>query len=226
LVRSLDPATLRAHDDARAHHSFGCTQFMTLSSQLDGLWSQISTLQQETNNLKRERDRAEMERTWAARFDKVAAHRQSHDRCGRSCSPSYPRHHGRGRGHTTFAERNGLQRVGGKVRTGIKYPEGGGMTVWETDASSDTTDFNYQAKKKQCRHQSPTSYQHHTLNHRCTPSPSPPWHLTTVNYCRNQLRALHVVVPSAIAAYLCWVHPAFPLPLTLLPQPPSSPAML
>jgi hypothetical protein len=52
------------------HHSFERTQFMTLSSQLDGLWSQISTLQQE-NNLKRERDRAEMERTWAAHFDKV-----------------------------------------------------------------------------------------------------------------------------------------------------------
>jgi hypothetical protein len=87
---SLDPATLRARDDARAHHSFERTQFMTLSSQLDGLRSQISALQQENNDLKRERDRAEMERTWAARFDEVVACGRSHDRRGRSRSPSYP----------------------------------------------------------------------------------------------------------------------------------------
>jgi hypothetical protein len=75
LVRSLDPATLRVRDDAHAHHSFEHTQFMTLSSLLDGLRSQISALQQENNDLKRERDRAEMERTWAARFDEIAARR-------------------------------------------------------------------------------------------------------------------------------------------------------
>ncbi|KAF8193470.1 hypothetical protein K438DRAFT_1761633 [Mycena galopus ATCC 62051] len=185
LVRSLDPATLRARDDARAHHSFERTQFMTLSSQLDGLRSQISALQQENNDLKRERDRAEMERTWAARFDEVAARGQSHDRRGRSRSPSYPRRHGRGRGRRTFAERDGLQHVGGKVRTDIKYPEGGGMTFWETDASSDATDFDYRVKKKQRRHRSPTPYPHHTSNHRRTPSPSPPRRLATVNHCQT-----------------------------------------
>jgi hypothetical protein len=126
-----------------------------------------------------------MERTWAAHFDKVAACRQSHDRHGRSRSPSYPCCHGRGQGRTTFAERNGLQCVGGKVHTDIKYLEGGGMMVWETDASFDTTDFDYWAKKKQCRHRSPTPYQHHTSNHRRTPSPSPPHHLATVNYRRT-----------------------------------------
>jgi hypothetical protein len=45
LVRSLDPATLRARNDARAHYLFERTQLMMLSSQLDGLWSQISALQ-------------------------------------------------------------------------------------------------------------------------------------------------------------------------------------
>jgi hypothetical protein len=125
LVRSLDPAALRARDDARAHHSFERTQFMTLSSQLDGLRNQISALQQENSDLKRERDRADMERTWAARFDEVVRGR-SYDRShARSRSPSHPRRHGRGRGHTTYAERDGLQRVGGKVRTEHRYPDGG-----------------------------------------------------------------------------------------------------
>ncbi|KAJ7796430.1 hypothetical protein B0H14DRAFT_2915353 [Mycena olivaceomarginata] len=175
LVRSLDPAALRARNDARMHHLFERTQFMMLSSQLDGLRSQISALQQENNDLKCEWDRAEMERTWAARFDEVMAHGRSHDQRGRSCSPSYPRRH---------------------VRTDIKYLEGSGMTVWETDTSSDTTDFDYRAKKKQCRYQSPTPYQHHILNHCRTPSPSPPCRLATV-------------------------HPAF-----LLPLPPPTSATL
>ncbi|KAJ7204878.1 hypothetical protein B0H12DRAFT_1243555 [Mycena haematopus] len=163
LVRSLDPATLRARDDARAHHSFERTQFMTLSSQLDGLRNELSALQRENSDLKRERDRADMERTWAARLDQVARGRRS----GRSRSSSHPRHHGRGRGRTTYAERDGLQRVGGKVRTDYRYPDGGAVTFWETDTSSNATDFDHQPKKKQ-RKRSPTPYQ------RRTPTPSPP----------------------------------------------------
>jgi hypothetical protein len=142
---------------------------MTLSSQLDGLRNQISTLQQENSDLKREQDRADMEHTWAARFDEVVRG-QSYD-CShaRSRSLSHPRRHGRGRGRTTYTERDGLQRVGGKVRTEHRYPDGGAVTYWDTDASSNTTKFDYRPKKKQCL-RSPSPYQ------RRTPTPSPPRH--------------------------------------------------
>jgi hypothetical protein len=108
-----------------------------------------------------------MERTWAARLDEVARGR-SYDRShGRSRSPSHHRRRGRGRGRTTFAERDGLQRVGGKVRIEHQFPDGGAATLWETDASSDATDFDHRPKKKQ-RKRSPTPYRAHT------PTPSPP----------------------------------------------------
>jgi hypothetical protein len=38
-VHSLDPATLRVRDKARAHHSFERVQLMTLFAQVDGLRS-------------------------------------------------------------------------------------------------------------------------------------------------------------------------------------------
>ncbi|KAF8205940.1 hypothetical protein K438DRAFT_1963721 [Mycena galopus ATCC 62051] len=161
IVRSLDPAALRVRDEARAHHSFERTQLMTLSAQLDSLCAQLSTLQQENSDLKRDRDRSEMERTWAMRLE-AAVRGRSH---GRSRSPP-DRRRGRRRGRTSFGERDGLQRAGGKVRVEHKYPDGGAVTYWETDASSDATDFDHRPKKKQ-RHRSPTPYE------RRTPSPSP-----------------------------------------------------
>ncbi|KAF8162160.1 hypothetical protein K438DRAFT_2070138 [Mycena galopus ATCC 62051] len=159
IVHSLDPATLRGRDEARASHSFERAQLKTLSAQVDSLRNQISTLQQENNNLKHEQDHADMERTWAARLDELA--RGSYDR-------STSRHCRCGRGRTMFAECDGLQRVGGKVRAEHKYPDGGTVIFWETDASSNATDFDHRPKKKQ-RRRSPTPYHGRTP----TPSPSP-----------------------------------------------------
>ncbi|KAJ6545203.1 hypothetical protein B0H19DRAFT_1266668 [Mycena capillaripes] len=167
IVHSLDPATLRVRDEARAHHSFERTQLMTLSAQVDGLRSQLSAVLQENNNLKREQDRADMERTWAARLDKVTR-RRSYDRSyGRSRSPSHHRRRVRRRGRTTFAERDGIQCVGGKVRVEHQFSDGGAATFWETEASSDATDFDHRLKKKQ-RKRSRTPYRGRT------PTPSPP----------------------------------------------------
>ncbi|KAF8201135.1 hypothetical protein K438DRAFT_1758445 [Mycena galopus ATCC 62051] len=168
IVHSLDPATLRVRDEARAHHSFERAQLMTLSAQVDSLCSQLSTLQQENNDLKCERDHADMERTWAACLDEVVCGRSYDHSYARSRSPSHYRHRGRGQGRTTFAERDGLQRVGGKVRTEHRYPDGGAVTFWETDASSNTSDFDHRPKKKQ-RKRSPTPYR----GRMPTPSPSP-----------------------------------------------------
>lgn len=140
IVCSLDLATLRVHDEARAHHSFERAQLMTLSAQVDGLRSRLSTVQQENNDLKRERDHADMEYTWAARLDEVA-HGRSYS--GRSRSPSHHCRGRRGQGRTMFTERDGLQRVGGKVRVKHRFPDGGTATFWETDASSDASDFDH-----------------------------------------------------------------------------------
>ncbi|KAJ7193023.1 hypothetical protein B0H12DRAFT_1082618 [Mycena haematopus] len=167
IVRSLNPATLRARDETCTHHSFERAQLMTLSAQVDGLRTQLSAIQQENNDLKRERDHMDMERTWAARLEEAVRGR-SHDRSyGRSRSASYHRRRGRGWGRTTFAERDGVQRVGGKVRVEHRFPDGGAATFWETDASSDATDFDHRPKKKQ-RKRSPTPYRGRT------PTPSPP----------------------------------------------------
>ncbi|KAJ6551888.1 hypothetical protein B0H19DRAFT_1073514 [Mycena capillaripes] len=121
---SLDPATSQVRDEAWAHHSFERTWLMMLSAQVDGLCSQLSAVLQENHDLKHKRDRAIMERPWAARLDKVT-HRRSHD-ClyGRSHSPS---HHCWGR--TTFAERDGIQHVGGKVHVEHLFSDGGVATV-------------------------------------------------------------------------------------------------
>ncbi|KAJ7934732.1 hypothetical protein B0H13DRAFT_2305509 [Mycena leptocephala] len=197
IVRSLDPATLRVRDEARAHYSFERAQLMTLSAQVDGLRSQLCAVQQENNDLKRERDRVDMERTWAARLDEVARGRSYG---GRSRSPSHHRRRRRGQGHTTFAERDVLQRVGGKVRIEHKFPDGGAATFWETDASSDASDFDHRPKKKQRKR-------------------SPP--LTAV---APPLRALPVLVPSAAATHLLPVPHAFLSPPTS-PLTPSSPAI-
>ncbi|KAJ7839072.1 hypothetical protein B0H13DRAFT_1911460 [Mycena leptocephala] len=137
---------------------------MTLSTQVDGLRSQLSAVQQENNDLKRKWDRADMERTWAARLDEVTCGRSYG---GRSCSPSHHRRGCRGQGRITFAECDGLQRVGGKVCVEHRFPDGGAATFWETDASSDASDFDHRPKKKQ-RKRSPTPY------HGRTPTPSPP----------------------------------------------------
>ncbi|KAF8145486.1 hypothetical protein K438DRAFT_1991776 [Mycena galopus ATCC 62051] len=159
IVHSLDPATLRRCDEARASHSFERAQLMTLSTQVDSLRNQISILQQENNDLKCKQDHANMEWTWAARLNELT--RGSYDR-----STSHHRCHGWG--HTMFAELDGLQRVGGKVRAEHKYPDGGAVTFWETDASLNATDFDHRPKKKQCRC-SPTPYHGRTP----TPTPSP-----------------------------------------------------
>jgi hypothetical protein len=66
-------------------------------------------------------------------------------------------------------EWDGLQCVGGKVCIEHKYPDGGAMTTWQTDVSSDATDFDHRPKKKR-RHRSPTP------DKRYTPTPNPSRH--------------------------------------------------
>ncbi|KAF7375532.1 hypothetical protein MSAN_00441400 [Mycena sanguinolenta] len=143
IVSSLDLAVVRRRDEA--------------------LFSgEVSALQRENNDLKRERDLAAMERALTARFGR------GHSR-GRSRSHSRDPRRGRGRGRTTFEQRDTLQRVRGKVRVEQCFPDGGAMTTWQTDASSDATDFDYRPKKKS-RNRSPTPYS------RRTSTPSPPRH--------------------------------------------------
>ncbi|KAJ6503849.1 hypothetical protein C8R45DRAFT_1091618 [Mycena sanguinolenta] len=181
IVSSLDPAALRARDEARARHSFERTQLMTITAQMDGMRTQIAALQQENNDLKRQWDLADMERTLTARFRGHSRSPSRYRSPSRRRSPSRHRHRGRGRGLTSFEERNGLQRVRGKVRVERRFPEGGAMTTWHTDASSDATDFDFRPKKKQRQH-SPTPYsrtptpsprRHRSISRRRTPTPGP-----------------------------------------------------
>ncbi|KAJ7825789.1 hypothetical protein B0H13DRAFT_1918511 [Mycena leptocephala] len=146
---------------------------MTLSAQVDGLRSQLSAVQQENNDLKRERDdRVDMERTWAARLDEVARGRSYGG--GLAAPPPSPSAPGPGSHH----------RVGGKVRVKHKFPDGGAATFWETDASSDASDFDHRPKKKQRKH-SPTPYRGRTS----TPSPPRP---------RPSAAATHLPGPSRL----------------------------
>jgi hypothetical protein len=177
IVRSLDPATLRVRDEVRAHHSFERVQLMTLSAQVDGLCSQLSAVQQRTTTL----SASGIVRTWNVPGLHASMKLRGRSYSGRSRSPSHHRRGCRGQGRTTFAERDGLQHVGGKVRIEHKFPDGGTATFWEMDASSDASNFDHRPKKKQ-RKRSPTPYRGRTptpsphprpLSHRCTPTPGP-----------------------------------------------------
>ncbi|KAJ7369087.1 hypothetical protein DFH08DRAFT_796885 [Mycena albidolilacea] len=176
LVHSLDPAALRACDDARTHHSFGRIQFMTyLPSWMDfGAKSLLCSKRTTTSNASgivlrwSEPGLHALTKSWPAGNLMISVGGRA---VPRTC--------------TVMVGAEVARHLQSTMAYNIKYLEGGDMMVWETDMLSNATDFDYRVKKKQCQYWSPTPYQHHILNHHCTPSPSPPHCLATVNHCRT-----------------------------------------
>ncbi|KAJ7224652.1 hypothetical protein GGX14DRAFT_387325 [Mycena pura] len=190
FTESLDPKHARARDESRAQRSFETAQFLSLSQQLEALRAQVTALQSENFDLKRARDRAEMELRFGGIGRAYSRERRTYSR-GRSRSRinSRVRSHLRGRSHHRPSHRSsgrdlsGLQRVRGKIRCEKRFPDGGAMTYWVTDASSDASDFDYRDKHRRTptpgpsrRRRTPTPGPSRRRN---TPTPDPSPHRTS-----------------------------------------------
>ncbi|KAJ7788518.1 hypothetical protein B0H14DRAFT_3892410 [Mycena olivaceomarginata] len=103
----------RDRDEARARRSFENTQILTLSQQLQ-----------------RALERAEL-RNEMMGFS--GGHRGRSPRRPRRSHPL---------GYRSHKRDSGLERVGGKIRCETKYPNGGGMTYWISDPSTNDYDDN------------------------------------------------------------------------------------
>jgi hypothetical protein len=154
IATALDPETQRTRDEERANRSLQNTQFFTLTQQLrdsqqrtDSLHSELSRLRDRLHKVERIRDRLDMELNFERRLAGMAAESNGRPPRTRKHCPD-------------------LERVRGKVRSTITYPEGGSFTTWVTDGSSAS---DYDAEKENFN---PLINTHHS-----SPRPSSP--LTT-----------------------------------------------
>lgn len=179
LAHAFDPEAQKARDDARAQRTFENTQILTLSQQLrdaqgvaESLRTQNGILQNRVHDLERAHDRAELklELLGMTGGGGGVANR------GRSRRRSPPR-----RSHKNEP---GLQRVRGKIRCERLYPDGGAMTYWASDPSTDDDDYwksdrenepypyeTFQEYKPRSRSHTTTS--HRPISRRRTPTPGP-----------------------------------------------------
>ncbi|KAJ6541394.1 hypothetical protein B0H19DRAFT_315360 [Mycena capillaripes] len=154
LGNLFDPATQKARDDARSQRTFENTQIVTLSEQLrderalsENLRAQFSTLRDNFPNAERARERAEMRlemQDFAAGRGRPSRRSRSRaPRPSRSLHPARSPHRPRRvrpAGYRSHKRVPGIDRVDGKIRVERQFPEGGGMTTWHSDYSTD--DFN------------------------------------------------------------------------------------
>lgn len=134
IATALDPDTQRARDEERANRSLQQTHFLSLTHQLRDSQQLVRSLQTEINQIRdrlhkveRIRDRLDMELNFERRM------------AGTPMSAA-----GRPSGsHKYYSD---IQRVRGKVRSTVRYPEGGSCTTWITDGSS-ASDFDDKENK-------------------------------------------------------------------------------
>ncbi|KAJ7223049.1 hypothetical protein GGX14DRAFT_332240, partial [Mycena pura] len=125
--RAFDPITQQAREDARSQRSFETAQLLAATQQLDVLRVENSALKDQINDLKRALDRGEFQ----LQLTRVT---------GGSLDNKRGRPHRRRSYRNDTRDYSGLQRVQGKIRCEKRYPDGGAMTYWVTDASSDASD--------------------------------------------------------------------------------------
>ncbi|KAJ7717307.1 hypothetical protein DFH07DRAFT_973634 [Mycena maculata] len=165
-----EPATAR--DEARSRCSLENTQLLTLSQQLhdakavsEGLRTQNAILQGHLHELERARDRAELKLELIQMTNAV----------GDSCGDVGSRGHSRSRAWRRRSKKNvpGIERVGGKICCEKRYPDGGAMTYWVSDPSTDE-DYDrengnpfddYEIPRRSLLYRSTS---HHTCSHQAT----------------------------------------------------------
>ncbi|KAF8214804.1 hypothetical protein K438DRAFT_1749886 [Mycena galopus ATCC 62051] len=196
LMCSLDPAALRARDEACTHHSFERTQFMTLSFQLDGLRNRLSNLQQENSGIApiwnlpgpHASTKSRAGDLMIARMRGLAAPPTLAVMAGAAVAP-----------HTLSVMASSVL---------VEGPHRAEVSGWR----------RCNLGTRMLHPRPPTS----TTGQRRSSASAPQPLITTA----HPLRALHVIiVPLVAAAHLPLVPPAFPLPPTRL-QTPSSLVML
>ncbi|KAJ7348656.1 hypothetical protein DFH08DRAFT_648901, partial [Mycena albidolilacea] len=141
LANAFDPEVQKGRDEARARRSFENTQILTLSQQLRDERATTETLRSE-NNILRNRIH-DVERA----LERVELRNEMMSFAGghRGRSLRRPRHSPRLRrscplGYSSHKRDPGIERVNGKIRCETKYPDGGGMTYWVSDPSTDDYD--------------------------------------------------------------------------------------
>ncbi|KAJ7437212.1 hypothetical protein B0H11DRAFT_2255560 [Mycena galericulata] len=172
LAHALDPDVQKARDDSRAQRTFENTQILTLTQQLrdaqavtEGLRSQLTILQNHVHDLERARDRAEM------RLEVLQMSNSGDGTRGRSRR--------RNRALRSHKRDTGIQRVGKKIRCETLYPEGGAMTYWVSDPSTDDEfeDENenpyWDTFDMRSRSRSHRATSRRPLSRRRTPTPGP-----------------------------------------------------
>ncbi|KAF8178381.1 hypothetical protein K438DRAFT_1978006 [Mycena galopus ATCC 62051] len=135
LANAFDPEVQRDRDEARARRSFENTQILTLSQQLrderattENLRNENTILRNRIHDVERALERAELR-------NEMMGFSSGH----RGRSPRRPRR-SRPLGYRSHKRDPGLERVGSKIRCETKYPDGGAMTYWISDPSTDDYD--------------------------------------------------------------------------------------
>ncbi|KAJ7125615.1 hypothetical protein C8R43DRAFT_1135196 [Mycena crocata] len=139
----FDPEVQKTSDDARSQRTFENTHILTLSQQLhdsqgvaENLRGQNTILQNHVHELERALDRAEL-RLEMSGITRAGGERDRGRARRRSPSAGY-------RSHKRVP---GIERVRGKIRCERTFPEGGGVTYWvsdpSTEADSDDEDENH-----------------------------------------------------------------------------------
>ncbi|KAF7344772.1 hypothetical protein MVEN_01638200 [Mycena venus] len=135
LANAFDPEVQKDRDEACARRSFENTQILTLSQQLrderattENLRGENTILRNRIHDVERALERAELRNEMMSFAD---------GRRGRS--PRRPRRP-RPLGYRSHKRDPGVERVDGKIRCETKYPDGGAMTYWISDPSTDDYD--------------------------------------------------------------------------------------
>ncbi|KAJ7775574.1 hypothetical protein B0H16DRAFT_48467 [Mycena metata] len=183
LASAFDPESQRTRDRACAQRGLENTQVLTLSQQLrdanvlaENLRTRNTNLQNRVHALERENDRA----TLRAELMQLTQ-RDNEDR-GRPRRLSRPRQ--RHRSHKNDPD---IERVRGKIRCEHIYPDGGAMTYWVSDPSTDDYDYEYDENENPfepsydppfvpipTKHRSRSSSRHgRAVSRRRTPTPGP-----------------------------------------------------
>ncbi|KAJ7325460.1 hypothetical protein DFH08DRAFT_968688 [Mycena albidolilacea] len=136
LASVFDPDVQKARDNVRSQRAFENTQLLALSQQVrdaqavaESLRTQNGILQNRINDLERARERDEL------RQEMLELARGGEGTRGRSRRRS--RRRNPISGYRSHKRDPGIQRVNGKIRCETKYPDGGAMTYWVSDPSTD-----------------------------------------------------------------------------------------
>ncbi|KAK6997404.1 hypothetical protein R3P38DRAFT_2562441 [Favolaschia claudopus] len=131
LATAFDPAAQQAREDTRARRSFENTQIITLSQQLrdsqataETLRTQVNLLQNRIHDLERNREQEELRREM---MEFARAESRGHSRTPFRRPPGY----------RSRKREPGIDRSDGQIRCEKVYSDGGRMTYWVSDPSTD-----------------------------------------------------------------------------------------